>query len=99
MVLEIVSVVEKYQRKIHNLKIKRGMKRAIEEGYNPEKNLKNRHLHSGRQKKEIPIEEIVRLRQLGLTFYDIALTLKGMGFDVSKATVHRRYQQYEKENK
>lgn len=98
MVLEIVSVVEKYQRQIHNLKIKRGMKRAIEDGYNPEKNLKNRHLHSGRQKKEIPIEEIVRLRQLGLTFYDIALTLKGMGFDVSKATVHRRYQQFVKEN-
>lgn len=99
MVLEIVSVVEKYQRKIHNLKIKRGMKRAVEEGYEPEKNLKNRHLNSGRDKKNLPIEEIVRLRHLGLTFHDIALTLKGMGFDVSKATVHRRYQEYEKEKK
>ncbi|MCY8069313.1 recombinase family protein, partial [Bacillus haynesii] len=30
MVLEIVGIVEEYQRKIHNLKIKRGMKKAVE---------------------------------------------------------------------
>ncbi|MDX8360189.1 MULTISPECIES: recombinase family protein [Bacillaceae] len=94
MMLEIVSIVEEYQRKIHNLKIKRGMKRAIEEGYRPERNLKNIHVSSGRERKEIPIEEIIRLRQNNLTFSDIAATLRGLGFDVSKATVHRRYKEY-----
>ncbi len=42
MVLNIVSMVEEYQRKLHNLKIRRGMKRAIAKGYRPEQNLKNR---------------------------------------------------------
>lgn len=37
MVLEIIGIVEEYQRKIHNLKIKRGMLRAIQNGYRPEK--------------------------------------------------------------
>lgn len=94
MVLEIISIVEEYQRKIHNMKIKRGMKRAVERGYRPEKNLKNLHVNSGRDKIEVPIEEIVRLRQNKLTFADIAATLRGFGYDVSKATVHRRYQDY-----
>ena len=40
MVLEIVSIVEEYQRKIHNMKIRRGMKRAVKNGYKPERNLK-----------------------------------------------------------
>ena len=40
MVLKIVAMVEEYQRKLHNIKIKRGMKRAVENGYKPEKNLK-----------------------------------------------------------
>ena len=31
---------------------------------------------------------------MGLTFQDISLTLKGLGYDVSRATVHRRYQEY-----
>src|SRR6478672_452143 len=39
MVLNIVSMVEEYQRKLHNAKIKRGMKRAVQKGYKPEKNL------------------------------------------------------------
>lgn len=30
MVLDIIGIVEEYQRKIHNLKIKRGMQRAVE---------------------------------------------------------------------
>ncbi|MCM3006395.1 YneB family resolvase-like protein [Priestia koreensis] len=94
MVLEIISIVEEYQRKIHNMKIKRGMKRAVERGYRPEKNLKNLHVNSGRDKIEVPIEEIVRLRQNKLTFADIAATLRGFGYDVSKATVHRRYQDH-----
>ena len=40
MVLDIIGIVEEYQRKIHNLKIKRGMQRAVEKGYRPENNLK-----------------------------------------------------------
>lgn len=40
MLLEILAIVEEYQRKIHNAKIKRGMKRAVENGYRPEKILK-----------------------------------------------------------
>jgi DNA invertase Pin-like site-specific DNA recombinase len=94
MVLQIVSIVEEYQRKIHNLKIKRGMKRAVENGYRPDKNLKNLGDHSGRQKLEVPIEEIVKLKQNGLTFSEITSTLKGLGYDFSKATIHRRYQEY-----
>ena len=97
MVLDIIGIVEEYQRKIHNLKIKRGMKRAVENGFRPEKNLKNRHLSTGREKKEVPIEEIVRLRRNELTFEEIAATLRGFGHNVSKATVHRRYVEYTKQ--
>lgn len=94
MVLQIVSMVEEYQRKIHNIKIKRGMKRAIEHGYKPERNLKNQGDHTGRERKEMPVEEIVKLRNNGLTFAEIAATLRGFGYDVSKATVNRRYLEY-----
>ncbi len=93
MVLEIVAVVEEYQRKLHNLKIKRGMKRALEKGYNPRKNLRNSK-SGGRLKKEVPLKEIVRLKNMDLTFREIAATLRGFDYDVSKATVHRRYQEY-----
>ncbi|MDA3130527.1 recombinase family protein [Aliibacillus thermotolerans] len=96
MLMEILSIVEEYQRKIHNLKIKRGMERAIAKGYRPEKNL-SRLQEGGRKKKEVPIEEIIRLRRRELTFAEIAATLRGFGYDVSKATVHRRYQAYVKE--
>jgi DNA invertase Pin-like site-specific DNA recombinase len=100
MILQIISIVEEYQRKLHNAKIKRGMKRAIANGYKPEKNLSHISEAPGRDKKDVPIKEIIRLRDNGLTFQDIASTLRGMGFNVSKATVHRRYQDYllEKEN-
>jgi len=94
MVLNIVSMVEEYQRKLHNIKIKRGMKRAVENGYRPEKNLSNLGFHAGRQRIEVPIEEIVKLRQNDLTFSEIAATLRGFGYNISKATVHRRYQDY-----
>jgi DNA invertase Pin-like site-specific DNA recombinase len=94
MVLNIVSMVEEYQRKLHNAKIKRGMKRAVEKGYKPEKNLKNLGEASGREKIEVPIEEIVRLRKNGLIFSEITATLRGFGYKISKATVHRRYQEY-----
>jgi DNA invertase Pin-like site-specific DNA recombinase len=94
MVLKIVSMVEEYQRKLHNAKIKRGMKRAIQQGYKPEKNLKHLGEHSGRVKIEVPVEEIYKLRKNGLTFAEIAATLRGFGYNISKATVHRRYQEY-----
>jgi len=96
MVLKIVSLVEEYQRKIHNIKIQRGMKRAINNGYQPEKNFKKRLPAGGREKKECPLDEIVHLRDKGLTFAEIASTLRGFGYDISKATVHRRYQEYER---
>lgn len=95
MVLEIISIVEEYQRKIHNLKIKRGMQRAVQNGYRPENNLRNVGEHAGRDRKDVPIEEIVRLRQNRLTFAEIAATLRSFGYDVSKPTVHRRYKEYE----
>ena len=94
MVLEIVSLVEEYQRKLHNAKIARGMRRAVENGFRPEQNLNRQGENAGRSRKEVPIEEIVRLRDLGLTFADIAVTLRGMGHDISKATVNRRYLEY-----
>lgn len=37
MVLQIVSMVEEYQRKLHNVKIKRGMQKAVQKGFRPEK--------------------------------------------------------------
>ncbi|MGE7601673.1 YneB family resolvase-like protein [Peribacillus sp. NPDC097675] len=91
MVIQIVGIVEEYQRKLHNLKIKRGMLRAVENGYRPQKNLKNQRNSTGRERKEVPIEEIVKLRSNGLTFAEIAATLRGFGYDVSKATVNRRF--------
>ncbi|HYK72992.1 MAG TPA: recombinase family protein [Pseudoneobacillus sp.] len=94
MVLQIVAIVEEYQRTIHNLKIKRGMKRAVQNGYKPQKNLKNLGAAAGREKIEVPIEEIIRLRKNKLTFAEIAATLKGFGYPVSKATVHRRYLEF-----
>ncbi|MCR2820619.1 YneB family resolvase-like protein [Lederbergia panacisoli] len=94
MVLNIVSMVEEYQRKLHNIKIKRGMRKAIERGYRPEKNLKSRGNVEGRERKDIPLEEIIRLRNNGLTFSEIAATMRGFGYDVSKATVHRRYKEH-----
>jgi DNA invertase Pin-like site-specific DNA recombinase len=93
MVLDIVSTVEEYQRKLHNMKIKRGMRKAVEDGYKPQRNLKN-NTNGGRDKKTLPISEIVRLKNMKLTFHDIALTLRGLGYEVSKATVHRRYKDH-----
>ncbi|MFB4164157.1 recombinase family protein [Alteribacillus sp. JSM 102045] len=93
MLMDILSMVEEHQRKLHNLKIKRGMKQAIENGFKPEKNLSDLQ-QGGRKKKKAPIDEIVRLRKLELTFRDIAATLRGFGYDVSKATVHRRYKEH-----
>ena len=96
MVLQILAVVEEYQRKMHNAKIKRGMKRAVENGYRPELNLRERGNIEGRERIEVPIEEIVRLREKNkMTFKEIATTLSNLGYSVSKATVHRRYQEFQ----
>ncbi|WP_100404392.1 YneB family resolvase-like protein [Bacillus solitudinis] len=97
MVLDIVSVVEEYQRKLHNVKIKRGVLSAISQGYKPHENFKGR-AGGGREKKELPIEEIVKLRNRELTFHEIAATLRGLGYDVSKATVHRRFKEFQSLN-
>ncbi|MBM7659264.1 DNA invertase Pin-like site-specific DNA recombinase [Bacillus mesophilus] len=94
LVLSIVSIVEEFQRKIQNTKIRRGMQRAIAHGYSPEKNFSNLHLSPGRSKIDVPIEEIIRLRNNKLTFKDIAITLNGLGYHISKATVNRRYNEY-----
>ncbi|MDQ0206238.1 YneB family resolvase-like protein [Alkalicoccobacillus murimartini] len=93
MVLSIVSIVEEYQRKLHNLKIKRGMRRAMADGYQPERNFSNLG-GGGRERLDVPLQEIIRLRERGLAFYDISATLKGLGYNLSKATVHRRYKEY-----
>ncbi|SFL74728.1 YneB family resolvase-like protein [Salibacterium qingdaonense] len=93
MLMDILSMVEEQQRRLHNLKIKRGMKRAVESGYHPEDNLPESG-GGGRKKIEAPLEEIIRLRSRQLPFYDIAATLRGLGYSVSKATVHRRYKEY-----
>jgi DNA invertase Pin-like site-specific DNA recombinase len=95
MLLEILALVEEYQRKLHNAKIRRGMKRAVENGYRPENNLKDRGNLEGRERIDAPIEQIVNLRQRGMTFEEITSTLKGLGFQISKATVHRRFKEYE----
>ena len=94
MLLEILAIVEEYQRKLHNAKIRRGMKRAVSNGYKPEENLKNRGNIEGRERIEVPIAEIVNLREKGLTFQEIASTLSALDYKVSKATVHRRYMEY-----
>lgn len=94
MVLQIVSLVEEYQRKLHNIKIKRGMMRAVRQGYRPQKNLKNIDQSQGRERIDVPTEEIIRLKKNGLTFEEITVTLKGLGYHISKATVHRRYKEY-----
>jgi DNA invertase Pin-like site-specific DNA recombinase len=93
MVLQIVGIVEEYQRKIHNMKIKRGMKKAVSEGYNPRQNLSNSNKAPGRERISFPIEEVIRLRKNKLTFDEITKTLNGLGYNVSKATVHRRYRE------
>ncbi|UOE92753.1 recombinase family protein [Alkalihalobacillus sp. LMS39] len=94
MLLEIVSIVEEHQRKLHNMKIKRGMKKAIREGFRPENNLPQYNRSGGRDKKEVPLEEIIKLREKNLTFAEITSVLKGLGYNVSKATVNRRYLEY-----
>lgn len=92
-VLSIIAKVEELQRKLMNQKISWGMRRAIRKGYNPTHNLKNQGL-GGRKKKDVPLEQIAALREKKLTYEEIAATLKGFGYAVSRATVHRRYQEW-----
>ncbi|MDV6377588.1 recombinase family protein [Sporosarcina sp. GW1-11] len=95
MLLEILALVEEYQRKLHNAKIRRGMKRAVRRGYDPSLNLHSIDQGPGRERLELPMEEIVALRSKGLTFEEIANVLKGLGHSASKATVHRRYKEFQ----
>lgn len=93
-VLHIIAKVEELQRKMMNQKISWGMQRAVKEkGYNPAKNLKNQG-SGGREKIEVPIDQIVALRDKDLTYDEIVATLKGFGYSISRATVHRRYTEY-----
>ncbi|SDY53509.1 recombinase family protein [Thermoactinomyces sp. DSM 45892] len=93
-VLHIIAKVEELQRKMMNQKISWGMQRAVKEkGYNPAKNLKNQG-NGGREKIEVPIDQIVALREKELTYDEIVATLKGFGYSISRATVHRRYTEY-----
>lgn len=94
MVLEIIGIVEEYQRTLQNSKISRGMKRAVSKGYTPEQNLKNSGQSPGRKRLEFPLEEVIKLREKGLTFEEIELTLQGFGYNVSRATIHRRFQEF-----
>lgn len=94
MVLQIVGIVEEYQRKIHNAKIKRGMQKAINKGYNPGKNLSKQQSAPGRERIDIPLDEVIKLREKKLTFEEITSIINSMGYNVSKATVHRRYQEF-----
>lgn len=97
MVLEVLGTVEEYQRRLINKKISRGIRRSMKNsGFHPEKNLKNIG-QGGRQQLDLPVEEICRLRKKGLTFAEIAATLRGLGYECSKATVHRRYQKHQTE--
>lgn len=97
MVLEVLGTVEEYQRRLINKKISRGIRRSIKNsGFHPEKNLKNIG-QGGRQQLDLPVAEICRLRKKGLTFAEISATLRGLGYECSKATVHRRYQKHQAE--
>ncbi|GGA34981.1 hypothetical protein GCM10007416_04890 [Kroppenstedtia guangzhouensis] len=42
------------------------------------------------------MDEIVALKEKKLTFEEVAATLQGFGYDVSRATVHRRYREWKK---
>src|SRR5699024_2843173 len=95
MVLQIVSIVEAYERKINNMKIKRAMQRAIEKGFEPSRNFSNREFSPGRKRLSFPIEQVVALRKQNRTFDEITRILNQQGFDVSKATIHRRYKEFE----
>lgn len=93
MVLEILAIVEEYQRRLSNHKISRGIRRAMEQGYRPENNLKHTG-EGGRKRNELPLDEIIRLRAKKLTYEEIAAMLRGKGYEASRATVHRRYKEY-----
>lgn len=69
------------------------MKRAVKNGYKPERNLKNRHENSGKEKRGSGFGNYQAESQQAY-LAEIAATLRGFGYDVSKATVHRRFQEY-----
>jgi DNA invertase Pin-like site-specific DNA recombinase len=94
MILDIVAIVEEHQRKLHNVKIKRGMRRAVNAGFSPYNNLTHADHSGGRKRKDVPLDEIIRLKESGMTFHEVAAMLRGFGYSISKATAHRRYQEH-----
>lgn len=95
-VLYMMEKVDQLQRNWRARKISQGIQKAIREGFNPAHNLKNRGM-GGRSKKKVPVEDIIALKEKNLTFEEIAATLQGWGYEVSRATVHRRYREWSQE--
>ncbi|QKG84437.1 recombinase family protein [Kroppenstedtia pulmonis] len=96
-VLYMMEKVDRLQRNWRARKISKGIQKAIKEkGFNPAHNLKNRGM-GGRSKKKVPVEDIIALKEKNLTFEEIAATLQGWGYEVSRATVHRRYREWSQE--
>src|SRR5699024_12616756 len=87
-------IIEQDQSQKHNGINKRVMKKTVNIMLKTNKNLSNRDKAPGKERKSYPVEEVIRLRQKNMTFREISDTLNGLGYSVSKATVHRRYQQY-----
>lgn len=93
-VLYMMEKVDQLQRTWKARKISQGIQKAIrEKGFNPADNLRNRGM-GGRSKKKVPVEDIITLKKKNLTFEEIAATLQGWGYEVSRATVHRRYREW-----
>lgn len=96
MVLDILSMVEEYQRSIHNKKIQRGVRKAMDEGFVPKNNLIP-NAGGGKERIEVPIEQIVFFRdKKEITYEEMETIFKGLGFEVSRSTLNRRYLEYKK---
>ncbi|SMO57106.1 YneB family resolvase-like protein [Melghirimyces algeriensis] len=92
--LSLLSKSDELRKNWKRYKISQGMRRAIsEKDYSPQMNLANRG-RGKRTKKSIPIEHIVSLKEKKLTFEEIAATLQGWGYHISRSTVHRRYREW-----
>ena len=46
------------------------------------------------KEKKFQLKRLLDYERMDLTFAEIAATLRGFGYNVSKATVHRRYLEY-----
>ncbi|MGR5996848.1 YneB family resolvase-like protein [Bacillus cereus] len=81
MVLDIIGIVEEYQRKIHNLKIKRGMQRAVEKRLSSRKKFKKSSFKCRkREKKKCQLRKLYvcekvnsRLKKLQQHYVDLVI--------------------------